>query len=350
LAARAARLADEYEEAEEHMALCERLMALAADKNAVRQERALLQLQQGDYRGSMELLAADESDPERAMDELDALAHGYARTFYTPESLSCLRRLAQRDPLHVRGNRLAGTIYATMKYYDRALPFYRRAVERLPDALDPRLDLAKCLLELGEIREADAHLQTLRQRYPDDPDVLFTAARIHLYGAQADEARRLLRTLVESHPDRVDALVELGRLEFQHGDPKIGLAWLEKAVLHNPDKIEAWEAQAHCHEALGQAEPAKRCQREVVRINRDLGEVTRLALIATQEKQDDLNLRFEVANGFERLHEPVKAVQWRYCTLHLDPGHRPTHRALAAYFERSGQPNRAARHRALAGG
>jgi tetratricopeptide (TPR) repeat protein len=350
LAARAARLADQYEEAEEHLTFCEQFPPVQEDWDAVRRERALFQIQQGDYRRPLEFLAPEGAGPHLPMDALDALAHGYAQTFNKSEALKCLRRLVQHDRLHVRGNLLAGTLYASAKYYDWALPFFRNAVEGLPTAFRPRLELAKCLLELGQTREAAAQLQALRQRYPDDPDVLFSQARVHLYRAQTGEAKNVLQELVQSHADHVDALVELGRLEFQYGDPRISLAWLDKAIRLNPDKEEAWDAQARCHERLGQAKEAKRCLQEAARIRHEFGEVMRLALTATQEKLRDANLRFEVANGLERLHVPAKALQWRYCTLYVDPYHQPTHRAMAAFFERSGQPHRAARHRALRGG
>ena len=350
LAAQAARLADQFDEAEEHLAFCEQLAAATPDET-LRRERALLQVQQGDYRDHLDLLAPNgPTDPQLSADVLDVIAHGYASTFYTAQAVDCLRRLSQFDPEHVRGNLLAGKIYATMRFYGQAIGFFEKAVQRFPDALAPRLELAKCLLELGEVRQAAAHLDALHQRFPDETEVLFAQALIYVYRAQANEAKRVLQQILNSQPDHVDALVELGRLEFRHGDPKDALGWLHKAIAVNPDKIEAWDAQARCHEALSQAEEAERCRQELSRLNRELGEATRLALMATQEKPDDLNLRFETANRFERLHDPVKAVQWRFCTLQLDPAHQPTHRALAQFFERNGQPHRAARHRALGGG
>ncbi len=67
-----------------------------------------------------------------------------------------------------------------------------------------------------------------------------------------------------------------------------------------------------------------------------------------QEQVNDVSLRIDLAERYERLHEPAKAIQWRMCVLHLDPAHAPTHRALARLFEQTGQPHRAARHRGLA--
>ena len=43
-----------------------------------------------------------------------------------------------------------------------------------------------------------------------------------------------------------------------------------------------------------------------------------------------------------------EGLRWLSSVLQENPGHRPTHAALADYYERSGNPLLAARHRQLA--
>lgn len=346
LAAHAARLSGDYEAAEAQVAACEKLAATPpAD---VQRERALLQVQQGDFRGYIDYLQSSADGQEPPPDVLEAMAHGLQATLFFDQAAMCLQRLLAQEPDHVRAHLLAGDILLRKRHAEPALHEFQAAVEQLPDAFQPRLRLAECLLELGRVRDAAAHLEALHARYADRPELMLAEARVAVYRANPNEAREILHRLLAAHPDRVDALVTLGRLEFRQGAPQRGLPWLEHAVALHPDHPEAWEALARCHGAVGDADAEKRCLAEFDRASRALGEVTRLIVRVMQEQPDDVNLRIDVARRYERLHEPVKAIQWRFCVLHLDPAHGPSHRALARLFDETGQPHRAARHRALA--
>jgi predicted Zn-dependent protease len=235
-----------------------------------------------------------------------------------------------------------------MKYDDQAREHFERAVRRLPDARRPRLRLAECLLKLGEAREAERHLRALDERSPDDPGVLLALARLHEYRGQVTEARRASDRLLDLRPAHGDGLVERGHLELHHGDARDALPGLRRAVEAHPGRADAWEALARCQEALEQSAEAQHSRDELARVKRELGELTRLALVVTQEKANDVALRAEVAERYERLGDFDRAIPWRICVLQLDPAHRPTHAALANLFEKTGQPHRAARHRALA--
>jgi predicted Zn-dependent protease len=347
LAARSARLAGNYDEAEEHVAFCERHGGLPDEE--LRRERALLQVQQGDFNGYREsLMPEGPNDPRLPPSVLEAMARGLEATSFFDQAVAMLQQLFQQDPENPRGNLLAGSIFLRKHHAAEALWYFQTAVRQLPDALVPRLRLAECLLELGQPREAATHLQALVERYPGNPEVLMAQARLAVYRAQPAEAKQVLRRLLTLKPNHVNALVALGRLEYRHGDPRDALICLNQAVEIQPYKLEAWEALAWCHAALGEPAEENRCLVEYARVGRELGEATRLALLVRQEKTDELDLRIELAERYERLHDTARAIEWRLCTLHLAPQHAATHRALADLFERTGQPHRAARHRALA--
>jgi Tfp pilus assembly protein PilF len=44
-----------------------------------------------------------------------------------------------------------------------------------------------------------------------------------------------------------------------------------------------------------------------------------------------------------------EGLRWLASALQQDPNHRPTHELLVEYFEKHGQPEKAAQHRRLAG-
>jgi predicted Zn-dependent protease len=315
----------------------------------VKRERALLQVQQGDFKGYLEnLTPLGPDDPALDSTVLEALARGFEATSFFDQAMGSLQRLVRQEPDNPRGHLLAGSILLRKRYAGQALEHFQTAVRQLPGALAPRLKLAECLLELGESRQAAAHLEALRKRYPRSPELLMSLAHLSEYRAQPAEAKRALRQLLDIEANHVDALVSLGRLEYRHDDPRDALVWLNRAIQMQPYKSEAWEAAARSHAALGNLDEEKRCLAEFARVGRELGEATRIAQLIMTEKANDLDLRIELAKRYERLHDPAKAIQWRLCTLHLDPRHAATHRALAELFERTGQPHRAARHRALA--
>ena len=341
LAAQAARLAGDYEAAEAHLSYCE--SATDPPSEPVQRERALLQVQQGDFRGYLESLKSTLDSSAPPADVLEAMARGLEATLFFDQAAECLQRLFAQEPDHARGHVQAGNLFLRKRYAEPARHEFEAAVKQLPDAFRPRLRLAECLLDLGEVREAASHLATLAERYPDAPELLSAQARVAVYRARFAEARGILHRLLAAHPDHLDALIALGQLEYHQGDPKDALPPLERAVKRHPDKPDAWETLARCHAALRNADDAKRCLKEFDRASREFGEVTRLTVRLMQEQADDVKLRIEVAERYERLHEPAKAIQWRLCVLHVDPHHTPSQEALARLFEQTGQPHRAAR-------
>jgi tetratricopeptide (TPR) repeat protein len=349
LAAQAARLAGDYEEAEGHLAFCERQGGLPEAE--LGRERALLQVQQGDFGGYIEsLMPRGPKDPELPTSVLEAMAYGSEATLFFEHAIECLARVLDQQPDNPRALLLLGDILTRKGFLDDAKEKLQAAVRVTPESLTPRLRLAECLLKRGEVGDAAMHLEVLCQRYPDVPEVWLARARLHEYRAQPEEAKSALRRILAINPNHVEALVAVGRLEFLHGDARDARRALQHAVEVHPGKQEAWEVLAWCHASLGNPDEEKRCLDEFARIRRILGEISRLTLVTMQDRSSAPNSRIEVAEGYERVHEPAQAIRWRFCYLQVNPRHTPTHRALARLFEQTGQPHRGARYRALAGG
>jgi tetratricopeptide (TPR) repeat protein len=349
LAAKIARHTGQLEEAEEHLTYCEGVSGRGSQEEDVLRERALLQVQQGDLPGYLESLAPHGID-DRTLpaDVLEALAMGYQKTFDGTGALYCLQRLLELDPNHVRGRVLAGEIYMQTRLYEEAEEQFARAVDQLPHALAPRRNLAECLLELGKVRQAAAHLELLRHGFPDDAGVLYAHAKVLVYRAQIDEAKLVLDQLLARQPRHELALVERGQLEFRHGDPNKALAWLEVAAAVDSSNVEAWEGLGNCYESLAQPEQANKCHEEATRLLRELGEVTRMEMQFMRGNPRSRAL-LELAVRCERLGLPTRAAGCLLRGVQMDPQHRPTRLALAEFYGRNGQPHLAARQCALAG-
>jgi len=348
LAARAARLADALDEAEDHVTVCERLIESEPDAaDEVRFERKLLAMQQGDT-----ISRAAQWQPSfpvseaRQLEALDALARGLAETYHHTEAFVCLEQIAQRDPEYVPMVLSRGQIQLRHKRHEEAEGYFEKVVAALPESLLPRLQLAECLIQTGQPRAAVAHLDLLNERCPDDADVLYALGRCHVYRNQLDQAKQRFDQLLAKHPRHYDALVARGRLEFRVGDPALAEKLLRRALDVHPDLVDAWLVL----EALTaeNASQAASCRAEIERIENAMGRQQRRMLWAVEAESNKVPLFMELGDGWRELHTPRQAQRWYFCALQEDPGYRPAHRALAEIFAETGQPHRAARHRVLA--
>jgi tetratricopeptide (TPR) repeat protein len=348
LAARAARLADALDEAEDHLTICQRMIESepeAADE--VRFERKLLAMQQGDTKSrAAQWQPSFPVSEARQLEALDALARGFAETHHFGEALGCLDQIAQRDPEYLPMLLSHGQIRLRHKRYEEAEGYFEKMLAVLPEALLPRLQLAECLIQTGQPRAAVAHLDLLNERYPDDADVLYALGRCHVYRNQLEQAKQRFDQLLAKHPRHYDAWVARGRLEFRIGEPALAEKLLRRAIDVHPDLVDAWLVL----EAL-MAENASQtasCRAEIERIENAMGRQQRRMLWAVEAESKKLQLFMELGDGWRDLHTPREAQRWYFCALQEDPDHRPAHRALAEIFAETGQPHRAARHRALA--
>ena len=58
---------------------------------------------------------------------------------------------------------------------------------------------------------------------------------------------------------------------------------------------------------------------------------------------------YEIGSIFLRLGQERLGLDWLYRALAHDPNHRPTHQALAEYYAKKGDQERAAQHAQRAG-
>src|SRR6266496_6456045 len=164
LAARAARLADALDEAEDHLTQCERLIETEPDgTDEVRFERKLLQMQQGDLKSrEAQWQQYGSLGDTRQVELLDALARGFAETHHFGDAMGCLDQIAQRDPDNVSMLLLRGQLQLRYKRYEGAQLF----LEKVVAAAQREQNLA-----------AVAHLDLLQERHPDHAEVLFALGR-----------------------------------------------------------------------------------------------------------------------------------------------------------------------------
>jgi tetratricopeptide (TPR) repeat protein len=350
LAARTARRRDAYDEAERHLEACERL---GGEAERARLERVLLTAQEGDLDDMEGLLSARAAadGPEAAL-VLEALAKGYANRFWHAEALACADRLLGRQPDNPRAWLLRARAREALSANELetdggALRDYKKAVELRPSDV-ARLGLAGALYHAGRPWEAALQFEQVRRVLPAAPEVLLGLARCRFALHETDEARRLLDELLARRPADADALAERGRLAYREGQAEEAEGLLRRAAA----AASLWDCAPHrlLYRYLRGTRQDEEAGRWLAALRAREAEALRVDRLVLQTNREPRNLalRFEAALALLRLGRERDGVAGLFVVLEQDPRHGPAHAALADYFERAGQPRRAARHRRAA--
>jgi tetratricopeptide (TPR) repeat protein len=346
LAARAARRAGLYAEAEAHLDRCQRLGGVTDD---TRLEWDLLHVQQGEL-GAAERRLRETITPEhpQARLVLEALAQGYLKAERLADALEALALWLGRWPNDPQALAWRGWAAEHLGDARDAAGDYRRALESDPDHFEARLGLARVLLRGHEAREAAGHFERLLQARPDEPEVLLGLAGCKAELDDRAGAALLLDRLLAGHPHDARALAERGKLALAAGESERAERWLREAVARAPDDREALYRLVQCLRREGKAEVADRLDRELAGLTKDLRRLDEI-IRAVFKKPQDAELRCEAGRIALRRGREAEGLRWLDGALRLDPRHRGAHEALAEYFEGKGQAEEAARHRRAAG-
>jgi tetratricopeptide (TPR) repeat protein len=348
LAAQAARRADLRDEAERHLLDCAQL---SAAPEALRLEHSLLKAAAGDLTPvEADLLDRVHRNSPDAVLILEALSAGHVRMQHFPEALRCAEELLRREPDHVQGLLWHGWAKERLGRFEEALEDYSRAVELRPDDVLARLSLGELLLYFSRPDAAVEHFAFLHDRQPDavssNPAVRLGLARCRRGLGQTEEARRLLEELVREFPREAMILRERGQLALE-GQEAAAEDCLRRALTLAPHDRATNFALYQCLQGRGRPEEARHYLEEVQRIDADLKRLAELQQALHKPSRTPAQRR-EAGILCLRLGRELEGLGWLFSSLQEDPRQPEVHQALADYFERTGQVERAARHRRLA--
>jgi predicted Zn-dependent protease len=248
-----------------------------------------------------------------------------------------------------------------------ALADGQRALEL--DPLDDPVaqEVVWLLLQVGRLDEADHLCRHCLRRKPGDPWLTYLLAKIgHARGA-AGEARALLEDLLKRYPEFTRGLLLRGVLYNETGEPDKAIPLLRRVTSNDRDLLrqaarykEAGEpdkatpllgqvsSRYHGREAryqlslalarTGQVEEARRVLAEVQKENLD-------RLLISVNDPDTRGVKLQKAEALLAAGKEEEGLRLVAALLEQDPGFAPAHAVLASYYERQGQPGRAAEHR-----
>ncbi len=344
LAARAARLLENYDAAEQHLVECQRLETSPSDASLF--EWALLKAENGDLENVEGfLLSQARSDPSRADRVGEALAAGYLQLYRFFDAMRALDLCLERQPENLRALYLRGKAWERVHAYPKAAADYETVATLDPEHDDARLRLANCRLENGEPAEAIPHLEALRDRQPDNPEVLVRLAFAWNAAGKLGPSLELIDKVLAGHPDLPSALSARGQLSYQAERPDEAEMWLQRAIAANPFDRTAHYVLQQCLEQQGKQTEAAAQQKELKRVEEAIARMLTITNRLMPKTPHDAALHHELGTILMLMGKDELALRWFHSALREDPAYRPAHESLATYYERIGDASQAARHR-----
>jgi tetratricopeptide (TPR) repeat protein len=325
LAARTARRAGRFDEAQRHLALL-RSEPSVADDTAL--EWALLTVERGEVdRVEGYLKSTIAPDSPNAPLVLEALARGYLVTDRLVSLLECTQLWLQVRPGDTQALYYRGLAWERLAKWPEALAAYREAVQADSDNTEAQIHLGELLLTgTQNAAEAREHFEQAHRRKPSDLGTTLGLARCEKALGNTAAARALFDGLLAEHPDHARALAERGRLALDEDDAAHAEEWLRQAVALAPDDREALHALIRSLWVQDKQAEAKQLEPRLHKLTADL---TRFQQIVQAVANDPRNVALrteagEICLGHGRRDE---GLRWLAGALQIDPSYGP---ALAA--------------------
>jgi tetratricopeptide (TPR) repeat protein len=344
LAARAARRLELPDVAEEHLEACEHLPG--GPTQATNVERALLRVHRGDLAGTEPFLrdCVKQDDPD-TIEILDVLSAALILKLRTHDAQLCLDELLRRQPHHFDALVRRAWTAESMSWYPDAIDYFERALALRSDADAVRLSLAEIQVAIGRFADAQQHFEVLRQRQPDNPSVLFGLARSLAGNGHKQQALQLLNRLLALYPNDWKALGERGWLYVQLDRPAEAENDLRRAYTLAPPDLPLLIHLSDCLRLVGKSEEARACRDKADQLKADFQQAAQLGDRIREQSPNDPAPRHQLACILLRLGKQQDALHWFQTALEKDSLYRPTHEALAAFYDQVGDFARAAHHR-----
>lgn len=311
------------------------------------------------------LLLAQTGDMETVADTLEALIaarhpdapllyEGLTRGYLALHDLRNAERWAtlwiQAYPTDWRAWLRRGMVREQGVQLDPALQDYVKAAELRPGDAEIQFRVGEMLRRLDRFAEALPHLEAAAQAFPDQPDKVLAVAKCLRSLGRVEDALVLLKRWHELHPEApADVYALLGRLAADLHRDEEALNWLRQAERLSPSQEETLNTLTVLYRELGQESEAEKYEARAKDVHRKLKRIDGL-LRALKNEPRSVPIRHEIGRLLLTLGMDEQALPWLLSALEGDPDHRPTHAALAEYYEALGDREMARNHRLAAEG
>jgi tetratricopeptide (TPR) repeat protein len=342
LSARTARRAGHFQDADN--------LLLPARKRGARQrdlvlEQVLLTAQRGQY-AEVEPFLTERLTPELADFPLvaEVVSAEWMRTYRLAEARALLTHWLAKEPDEVGALVRRGWVAEHQLDFDAAVNDYRRVLNLSPGQDSIRLRLVEILLKIRRPEEAAPYAAEAYRHNPTDAAAVLAAARCWREIGQLDEARAALAGMTDQQRQTPAVQAERAHLALQAGEAAEAEILFRTALRSLPRERAVLYGLQQALSRQGKTAEAEKTATALAQVDQDGRRMNKLmTILATQPGNADL--RHECGVIFLRNGLEEDGLRWLAMALESDPRHRPTHAQLAEYFDRNGQPERAAPHR-----
>jgi tetratricopeptide (TPR) repeat protein len=344
LAARVAWQSGELSEAEAHLQRC--LQLQKGESDAVQLEYLLMRVRQGevDEVAPTLMTCVENQHPETPL-ILETLSAAYMHDHRYGPAYATLSRWIQETPDAPLPYYWRGWVEERLNDADGAMKEYQQALLLAPDMPAYRLKVAEMYLEKHNPPEAAPHLELLSRQHPDRADIMARLGQCRFMQGQLDEARPLLETAVEKLPNDPALLMSLAKLRLQENQPAEAERWARRLLKVDPADHEALFTLHSSLQQQGRKEEAAVVLAQYEKVKAELVRANRLLRDETSHPTRDAATASEVGSIFLSIGQDRLGLYWLQQALERDPGHQPTHKLLAEYYESKGDRDKAAVHR-----
>jgi len=131
--------------------------------------------------------------------------------------------------------------YVASKVYDQALISCGRSIDINPNAIGPRYNRARALLETEKLPEALEDLKVVLEVNPRHEAALQMAGYISATLGQDADATAYYRRYLETSPEDAAVRMRIAYELAQAGDPRGALELIEEGLVHDSTNVDLWE-------------------------------------------------------------------------------------------------------------
>ena len=224
---------------------------------------------------------------------------------------------------------------------------YRAALERNPNLDKARLGLAEQLSKDRRFDDAEQEYRTYLERNPKDSSALVGFGRNFFQRGDLDTATQYFEAALKVDPRQPDALKELGQIDLRLGRFRKACERLGRLTEIQPYEYEVRYSYAQALKLSGDQARFRIETEHAARLRKEQDHILQLRA-SLLSNPNNAAIRFEVAKWMLENGHQEEGLKWTAEILRAEPRHAPTHRLLADYYQKHGNPGQANYHRLMA--
>ena len=224
---------------------------------------------------------------------------------------------------------------------------YRAALERDSSLNKARLALAEELRNDRQFDDAEQEYRIYLERNPTDATALVGLGRNFFQRGDLDTSTEYFEAALKVDPRQPDALKELGQIDLRLGRFQKACERLQLLCEIQPYEYDVRYSWAQALKLAGDHARSEIESAHAARLRKEQERVLKLKTSLSGQPNNPA-VRFEVAKWMLENGHTQEGLNWTAEILRTEPRHGPTHRLLADYYQKLGNPGQANYHRLMA--